>query len=84
MKVKADTIARTTILVIALINQILAILGKERIAILDDDVYQIVSICLTVASSVIAWWKNNSFTKSAIKADLVLEELRNEDTEAVG
>ena len=69
MNVKADTIARTIVLFLALINQFLAVAGKEVLPFTNDEVYQLVSLVATIASSAVAWWKNNSFTKAAIKAD---------------
>ncbi len=76
MKIKADTIARTIVLFLALINQILAVAGKEVLPFAEDDVYQIVSLLATFISAVTAWWKNNSFTKAAIEADTYKDELR--------
>ena len=67
--VKADTIARTIILILALINQILAIAGKDKIPVVESDIYQICSLAVKVGSAIWSWWKNNSFTKTAIKAD---------------
>lgn len=75
--VKTDTIVRTIVLVIALANQALAIAGKEAFPVTEDQVYQIVSLVVTIGASVWAWWKNNSFTKAAIEADKVLETLKN-------
>lgn len=76
MNVKADTIARTIVLFLALANQILAIFGKETFPITEDQVYQVVSLVVTIGASVWAWWKNNSFTKKAIEADKVLTQLK--------
>lgn len=76
--VKVDTIARTIILALALINQILAIAGKDKIPVVESDIYQICSLAVTVGSAVWSWWKNNSFTKSAIAADNYKAELKEE------
>ena len=46
--IRADTIARTIILLLALVNQLLAIFGHSAIAFADNDIYQIVSACWTV------------------------------------
>lgn len=73
---KADTIARTVILAVALINQVLAILGKNKLPFADEDIYQIVTLLFTIASSAWAWFKNNSITKNAIKADEYLAGLK--------
>lgn len=76
MKVTADTIARTIVLALALINQVLAVCGKGTIDIAENDVYQVVSLVITIASAVVAFWKNNSFTKAAIEADAYLSTLK--------
>ena len=81
INLKADTIARTIILLIALVNQGLVIFGRDKIPIADDTVYQVASLLATAASAVWAWWKNNSVTQSAIKADNYLKELKSEDGE---
>lgn len=74
--VTAGTIARTIVLLLALANQVLAMCGKQVLNIADDDIYQVVSIVFTIGTSVVAWWKNNSFTQNAIKADKVMSELK--------
>lgn len=76
--IKPETIIRTICLVIALINQTLAILGKDKIPITDDQVYQLVTLIVTIGVSIWTWWKNNSFTQPAIMADEYMEELRKE------
>ncbi len=76
MKIKADTIARTIVLLLALINQILATAGKGKIEISENDIYQFVSLGCTIAAAVWAWWKNNSFTSAAIRADEVMRSLK--------
>ena len=78
MKVKTETIIRTIVLILALANQVLAIYGKEKIPITEDEVYQLVTLIVTVVSALWAWWKNNSFTQPAIKADEYMERLRKE------
>jgi SPP1 family holin len=74
--VKTDTIARTIVLFIALANQVLVVFGKEAFPVTEDQVYQVVSLIALIGSAVLAWWKNNSFTKAAIEADKVLHELK--------
>jgi SPP1 family holin len=78
MKVKTETIIRTVVLILALINQVLAIMGKGQIPITEDEVYQLVTLLITIGSALWAWWKNNSFTLPALKADEYLEKLRKE------
>ena len=76
-KIKPDTIARTIVLALALINQCFAIMGKGTIQIAENDVYQLVSLAWTIISAIVAWWYNNSFTKHARRADDLLEALKN-------
>ena len=78
-KIKKDTIARTITLALALINQILAVLGREVLPFAEEDVYQLISLVFTLAASGIAWWKNNSFTKPALAADIFIPTFRKLD-----
>ena len=73
MKITAGTIARTIVLVLALINQILSASGHAVLPIEDAQIETLVSTAFTVITAIVAWWKNNSFTKAAIKADSVMK-----------
>ena len=66
------------VLILALANQVLAIYGKQKIPITEDEVYQLVTLIITIGSALWAWWRNNSFTQPAIKADEYMEKLRQE------
>ena len=77
-----ETIIRTIILALALINQFLQIGGKSPIPVADETVQELVSVIFTVVASVWAWWKNNSFTGPAIIADEYLKELREKAKQA--
>ena len=74
ISVTTGTIARTIILALALVNQILTATGHGIINISDDDVNTLISTIFTIISAIAAWWKNNSFTQSALKADEVMRE----------
>ncbi|MDD3244020.1 MAG: phage holin, partial [Eubacteriales bacterium] len=63
-------------------NQILAIAGKDRLPIYDDEVTQLISLSMTVLSSLWAWWKNNSFTQDARAADEYLKQIRTQRIQA--
>ena len=75
-KVTAGTIARTVALAVTLLNTILTAAGKNPLPFSDTDVYSGVTAAATVVTAIIAWWKNNSFSKEAIKADEYMNELR--------
>ena len=74
--ISVGTIARTIVLALALINQTLVIAGKPIINIAEQDIYNVVSLIATIAASVWAWWKNNSFTKEAIEADEYMADMK--------
>lgn len=69
MKVTKSTIIRTAILILALTNQMLSNFGYDIINIDDETLKMLINTGFTIVASLIAWWKNNSFTKEAIKAD---------------
>lgn len=71
-----STIARTGVLIFALLNQILTILGYNPLPWSGEQFYEGFTLLLTVGASLWAWWKNNSFTKEAIEADKVMKELK--------
>ena len=75
-KVSVETIVRTVVLVATLINSVLTMLGKNPLPFSEDDLYTVLSAAATIAATVWAWWKNNSFTTEAIKADEYLHELK--------
>ena len=74
MTISAGTIARTIILVLALINQLLTAMGHSVINISDESINTLISTGFTIVTAIVAWWKNNSFTQSALKADEVMRE----------
>ena len=73
-QITSGTIARTVILILALVNQVLTATGRSIIKVSDDDINTLISTGFTIVSALIAWWKNNSFTQSAIKADAAMRE----------
>ena len=78
--VKKDTIIRTVILIIALINTLLNACGKNTLPFTDDEVSAVISATFTFVASIVAWWKNNSFTDNAIKADEYKAKLDDTDS----
>lgn len=74
--VSAATIVRTVCLMLALVNQILSATGHAVIPIENAEVEQLVTSMITVATALVSWWKNNSFTTVAIEADKVFDRLK--------
>ena len=74
--VSKETIIRTVVLAVALINTLLTAFGKNPIPFSESDIYQIISSICTAAATIWAWWKNNSFTDAAVKADEYMKALK--------
>ncbi len=74
--VSAATIARTAVLAMALINQILSAMGKPLLPIDSAQLEQLISTGFTTVSALVNWWFNNCFTKEAIQADAEFERLK--------
>lgn len=70
--VTAQTWVRTIVLLLALISQLLVVVGKRSEAIDVDQWQEYATYILTVIGSVWSWWQNNSFTNKAQEADKVL------------
>lgn len=76
MKIKGDTIIRTTLLAFALVNQVFTVLGWPIINLENAAIEAFITNGLTIASAIWAWWKNNSFSQEALAADNHLASLR--------
>ena len=79
MNVSTETIIRTIVLLVALTNQILTATGRNPLPFSDEVIYEAVTLLVTVGASLWAWWKNNSFTKSAIAADKIMNVLKGKE-----
>lgn len=75
-KVKKETIIRSAILILAIVNNGLALFNKSPLPIDDETIVNVVSFIFTTASALWAWWMNNSFTHNAIRADEFFQELK--------
>lgn len=78
MKISKSTIIRTVLLIVAIINSVLQIMGKNTLPFTSDEIGEAISVIFMICTTMSAWWKNNSFTKNAIKADKYKEELERE------
>lgn len=79
MKVTSGTIARTIVLALALINQLLTAFGYNVIDISTETINTLISTIFTIVTALIAFWKNNSFTQAALEADEVMKELKGKE-----
>lgn len=74
-KISVATMARTACLLLALTNQVLSACGKPMLPIESDTVEQLVTAGITTVTALVAWWKNNSFSPNALRADQYLNDL---------
>ena len=64
---------RTIALVIALINLVLFLCGKNQITVEAETVWKVITMVVTTVTSMYAWWKNNSITPEAKAADIIMK-----------
>lgn len=84
MKISKGTIIRTIALAVVLLNLLLKALGKPLIEFDEGSVLVWLEYIIEVAIIVVTFWKNNSFSPAAIKADEILKQLKSEETEGEG
>ena len=78
MEPSTGTVVRVVLLIVALANLFLTAIG-----VIPEDIvggsqaYQVGSILVTAAVSLLNTWKNNSFTEEAILADEYMHKLKN-------
>ncbi len=72
MKIAKGTIIRTTMMFIAALNTLCAAFGFTTLDIDSNMLYTIVTGIFDVATLILVWWKDNSFTDRA----LALEEIK--------
>ena len=79
MKISKGTIVRTIMIVLVIVNMILKRLGFDVLNIEEGTVSAFVETVLEIAVIAVSFWKNNSFSENALKADKYLSELREND-----
>lgn len=75
-KVSIATMSRTAALALALTNQVLSACGKPVLPIESEQVEQLMTAGITIATAVAGWWYNNSFTQEALAADDYMNNLK--------
>lgn len=79
MKISKGTIVRTIMVVLVLVNMVLQHFGIDVIKVDENEVLSLVETVINLAVIIVAFWKNNSFTDKAIKADEFLKNLKEEN-----
>ncbi|MBQ8044109.1 MAG: hypothetical protein IJ272_08200 [Clostridia bacterium] len=84
MKVSKFTIVRTIMMLLVIANIILERMGYDIINVDENSILTLVELLIEIAIMIVGFWKNNSFSEKAIKADEFLQTLRaSSDTEDV-
>ena len=81
MKITKGTIVRTILILMVIANFILKKLGIDIIPLDENAVLEFVEGAIEIAIILVGFWKNNSFTPKAIKADAFLKKLRESEVE---
>lgn len=76
MRISKGTIVRTVMLIIVIINLVLKQLGYDLINVSESEILSVVEMLIELAVIVVSFWKNNSYTQNAIKADEFLKNLK--------
>ena len=76
MKITKSTIIRTILMALVIINFFLERFGIDVIPTDENTIAMLVETIIEVSIIVVNFWKNNSFTPNAIKADNFLKELK--------
>jgi SPP1 family holin len=76
MKITKSTIVRTILVALVIINFILERCGVDIIPADENIILMFVETIIEIAIIAVGFWKNNSYSKKAIKADEFLKELR--------
>lgn len=84
MKITKGTIIRTIALAVVILNLILKALGKPLIDYDEGTVMYWLEYIIEIAVILVTFWKNNSFSENAIKADEFLKKLKNDEYEFEG
>lgn len=71
-----SAVVRLVVLVVLLLNQSLIAIGWNPLPYSEEVIFEFVSGAATTLVALYAWWKNNSLTKEAKRADLYLKDIR--------
>ena len=77
MDITKGTLIRTLMFLIVAINVVLEKVGIDIIPANENVITMIVEVLIEIAVLIVGFWKNNSFTPAAIKADEILKQLKN-------
>lgn len=74
LPIDKGAIIRTTILAVALINQLLVSAGYSPLPVDDANIELWLSTGFTAVAATVTWWKNNAITHKARQAEKLAEQ----------
>lgn len=81
MKISKGTIIRTILMILVIVNIILERNGIDVIPADESTITMFVETLIEIAVLGVSFWKNNSFSKKALKADEFLKKLKEDEFE---
>ena len=84
MKISKGTIVRTIMMLLVIVNIVLQKMGYDIINVDENTILTLVEVLIEIAVLIVGFWKNNSYTEKAIKADEFLKTLRDSETVTSG
>lgn len=76
MRISKGTIIRTILVILTIINFGLERFGVDLIPVDESTIAMAVEYAIEIAILGVGFWKNNSFSSAAIKADKFLRQLQ--------
>lgn len=78
-KISKGTIIRTVVLLLALVNHALTIAGHSPLPFDDVMIEQIAAFIFDAVASLVAWWKDQDFTKKARTMKAIAKSIGKEE-----
>lgn len=75
--ISKGTIIRLIVVLLVIVNMVLKVFDKSPLDIDEGTVAYWIETIIEIAIIAVGFWKNNSFSDAAIKADEFLHNLRN-------
>lgn len=79
MKISKGTIVRTIAILLVILNRVLQHFGLDIINVDENMILTFLEALIEIAIIIVGFWKNNSYSEKAIRADEFLKELKKSD-----
>lgn len=84
LKPTKGTITRTAVLVVSIVNLVLNATGHSTLPFTSAEVSGAIADIFMIVASLVAWWKNQSFTEEAVLSDMWLRKMKAKKAERKG